>query len=150
MIQRIQSVYLFIAGLMVLAMYKIPVAQFTEGESVYNLFACHILNPTTGSSYINVVPMAVLPLLSLFLSLFAIIKFKNRGFQIKLGKMNILVLLVLIAVQVIYYLRLQMLIGSGKPGFSAIIPLLAIVLVLMANKAIKKDDNLVKSADRIR
>lgn len=150
MIQRIQSVYLFIAGIIVLAMYKIPVAEFSNGELIYKLFACHILDPTTGTPFINVVPMAVLPILSMFLSLFAIFKFNNRSFQIKLGKMNMLVLIVLIAVQVIYYFRIQGLMSNGKPGFSAIIPLVAILLIFMANKAIKKDDNLVKSADRIR
>lgn len=150
MIQRIQSIYLLIAGLVMLAMYNVPVAVFTSGELSYNLFACHILHPISGEMVINVVPMAVLPLLSLFLSLFALLKFKNRTFQMKLGKLNVLVLLVLIVVQGIYFVRLANMLGQGKPGFSAIVPLIAIILVFMANKAIRKDDNLIRSADRIR
>jgi len=150
MIQRIQSLYLLIAGIIVLVMYKMPVAVFTGSDLIYNLYACHILHPSTGASVINVVPMAVLPVLSMFLSFFALLKFKNRSFQMKLGKLNIIVLVALLAVQVIYFIRIEQLIGEGNPGFSAIVPLVSILLILMANKAIKKDDNLVKSADRIR
>jgi hypothetical protein len=36
------------------------------------------------------------------------------------------------------------------PGLGLIMPLIVIVLAVMANKAITKDENLVKSADRFR
>lgn len=151
MIQRKQSLFLLFAGVLIFLMYKIPVATFAVGDAIYQLFACHILNPETGASVISVVPMAVLPVLSAVLSLIAVFKFKNRKLQMQIGKINLLVLFTLIVVEGIYFLRLQTILETtGKPGFSAIIPLLAIVLVFMANKAIKKDDDLIKSADRIR
>ncbi len=151
MIQRIQSIYLFLAGILVMLMYTFPLAIFNSNSIIYELLACHIKNPVTGNLLVNVVPMAVLPLLSLFLSFFALVKFKNRIFQMKLGKLNMIVLVALVVVEVIYFLRIEsMLEVDGKPGFSAIIPLVSLLLILMANKAIKKDDNLIKSADRIR
>jgi hypothetical protein len=150
MIQRIQSIYLLIAGILVMLMYKIPIAIFSSGNVVYSLFACHIKHPETGDLVLNVLPMAVLPLLSMFLSFFALIKFKNRVFQIKLGKLNILILFALLAVESIFVVRLQGILGDGMPQFSAILPIISLLLIIMANRAIKKDENLVRSADRIR
>lgn len=151
MIQRKQSIFLLLAAVPMFIMYKMPIATFVAGSSVYKLLACHIQNSETGEALISVVPMAVLPLLSAVLSLISIFKYNNRKLQMQIGKVNSLVLLALIAVQVIYFFRIQtMLSVNGTPGFSAIIPLIVLVLVLMANRAIKKDDDLVKSADRIR
>lgn len=152
MIQRIQSIYLLLAAIVVMITYYVPIAIFVENNTTYNLYACHILHPETKQAVLSVVPMAVLPLLSLFFSVFAIFKFKNRSFQIKLGKLNMLILITLMAVQVIYFIRLSKILSQAEasPFISAAAPLLALILVLLANRAIKKDDNLVKSADRIR
>ncbi len=134
-----------------MVMYKVPIASFSSNNVIYELLACHIKNPETGNLLINVVPMAILPLLSFFLSFFTILKFKNRTFQMKLNKLNMLVLVALVAVQIIYFIRIgSMLEITGEPGFSAIIPVVSLFLIFMGNRAIKKDDDLVKSADRIR
>lgn len=151
MIQRKQSIYLLVAALLPFVMYKVPVAIFQSSGVLYEFFACHILNPNTNEAVINVLPLAVLPLLTALLSLIAIFKYKNRTLQMKIGRVNLLMLLTTIAVQIIYYFRIGTILSTeGQPGFSAIIPLVVMVLVFMANKAIKKDDNLVRSADRIR
>lgn len=153
MIQRIQSIYLLLAAIVVMLMYYIPVAIFKENDVIYNMYACHILHPTTRESLLSVVPMAILPLLSLFFSLFAILKFKNRSFQMKLNKLNLLVLLALIAVEGVYFFRISKNVlqqADAQPYIAALAPLIAIIFVVLANKAIKKDDNLVKSIDRIR
>lgn len=151
MIQRKQSLFLLLAAIVMFVMYRVPMATFMSNGLVYKLFACHILQPENGTALINVMPMAVLPLLSAILSVIAIFKFKNRTLQMRIGKINYLVLITLIAVQVIYVLRIQgMLNDELQFGFSGIVPVVAIILVFMANKAIKKDDDLVKSADRIR
>lgn len=151
MIQRKQSVYLAVAGLLMIVMYKISIASYLVNDTVYNLFVCHLTHPENSDSTIKVFPMAILPILSSFFSFFALYKFKNRLFQIKLGKINLLILLTLMAVQIIYFLRIALILDTkGMPNFGAIIPVIVIILVLIANKAIKKDEDLIRSADRIR
>lgn len=151
MIQRIQSLYLFLAAILLVVWYMFPVATFQSPQGLYLLFTCHIKNPETGASLISMVPLAVLPLLSAILSLIIIFRFKNRSNQMKLSKMVMLILLVTLVVEGIYFVRIgQMLNTTGKPAFMAITPLLAFMLIYLAHRAIKKDDLLVKSADRIR
>lgn len=151
MIQRIQSLYLLLASVLLVVLYIFPIAVFQTESGAYNLFVCHILNPETGSPFISMVPLAVLPLLSAVISLIAVFRFKNRANQMKLCKLIMIILLVTLLVEGIYFVRIgNMLQTMGQPGFMAIIPLVAFLLVLLAHRSIKKDDLLVKSADRIR
>jgi len=151
MIQRIQSVYLLIAGILTLLIYKLSIASYLVNEIVYSLFVCHITHPEGDQALISVIPMAILPILSTFFSFFALIRFNNRAFQVKLGKINLLILITLLVVQVIYFFKVSSILSvKGTPQFGAILPLIALILVLMANRAIKKDDDLIRSADRIR
>lgn len=151
MIQRIQTVYLFLAGVAALLMYFSPLASFKTSELVYHLNTCHFTHPETGNQVMSVIAMAVLPVLSTFLSFFTIFLYKNRRFQMNLCKINLLILVALMAVEVIYYFRIgEILDTQGKPMFMAVMPLLSFIFVVLANRSIKKDDNLIKSADRIR
>ncbi len=152
MIQRIQTLYLFLAGILVMLTYIVPIVIFTDGTTTYNLYACHILHPETHEQLISVIPMAVLPVLSLFFSFFAIFKFKNRSFQYKLGQLNMIILIAFIIVECVYYTRISKILvdADATPYIGIFIPTIALILVFLANKAIKKDERLVKSADRIR
>ena len=38
----------------------------------------------------------------------------------------------------------------GDSNFTKLVPVVAIIFLVLANKSIKKDDDLVKSADRLR
>lgn len=151
MIQRIQTLYLLAATLCVALFYFFPLAVFESSTHVFEFFACYLASDGNSETLFNLLPLSVLPALSLLISLLAIFSFKNRSLQIKLGRLNYLVLLAVLAVSAIFYYKIGESIDiSGKPGFVAILPLVAIFFIFMANKAIKKDDNLVKSADRIR
>jgi hypothetical protein len=151
MIQRIQSVYLLLATILLLVLYMFPVATFQSSQGLYLLFTCHILNPETGSQLISMVPLAVLPLLSAILSLIIIFRFKNRSNQMQLSKLVMLIQGITLVVEGIYFVRIGKMLGiNGKPAFMAFTPLLVLILLVLAYRGIKKDDLLVKSADRIR
>ena len=72
--------------------------------------------------------------------------FKNRVKQIKIGKLAIAYWVIWAVIFVI----LSLSIDNLKPSFGAIIPLLSILFIYLANKAIRKDEDLVRSIDRIR
>jgi hypothetical protein len=87
---------------------------------------------------------------SALLSLISIFCFKNRKFQFVLGRLNIILNFILLG-----FFVYQLLIPPGESnisekGVGIFIPILSIVLLVLANKAIKKDEDLVKSVDRLR
>ena len=90
-------------------------------------------------------------------ALAAIFLFKNRSLQIKIGKLIILLIAFQIAAIVMYSDTVKsVLIASegNEPAISfelgAIIPLLSLICTYLAIHFIKKDDKLVRSADRLR
>ena len=89
--------------------------------------------------------------LSTTLSLLSIISFKKRQHQFVIGRLNMILNLILLGLFVYHSLNLS---GEtpavSEKGIGMFLPILAIVLLGFANKAIKKDEDLVKSVDRLR
>ena len=89
--------------------------------------------------------------LSTTLSLLSIISYKKRQHQFVIGRLNIILNLILLGLFVYHSLNLS---GEtpavSEKGIGMFLPILAIVLLGFANKAIKKDEDLVKSVDRLR
>jgi len=135
MIQRIQSVYLFLVILVNL------IAAFFLGESL-DKSASFIEN-------ISVEYLAYFILIS-GLTLWTLLAFKNRGMQLKLGQFNLFLNFVALGFLIYWLLILPGEINFSEKGIGFIIPAISIVFILLAQKAIKRDDELVKSADRFR
>jgi hypothetical protein len=76
--------------------------------------------------------------------------FKNRQLQFVLGRINILTNLILLGLLVYQSLNLSGETLVSEKGIGSALPIVAIILQVMANKAIKKDEDLVKSVDRLR
>ncbi len=86
---------------------------------------------------------------SALISFLTIMLFKKRGLQISLGWLNIILNVLLIG-SFVYCLLTLPGEGNSEKGIWALVPLASIVLVSIANRLIKKDDDLVKSVDRFR
>jgi succinate-acetate transporter protein len=88
---------------------------------------------------------------SAILALITIFLFKNRKLQFVLNRLNILLNLILLGIFVYRILNLS---GGteivSEKGIGVILPIISIVLLVLANRAIKKDEDLVKSVDRLR
>ncbi|RRO25164.1 DUF4293 domain-containing protein [Flavobacteriaceae bacterium 14752] len=135
MIQRIQSVYLF---LVILANV---IATFTLGE-LLNKVASFIENFE--------IEYVIYFLLVAVLSLWSLITFKKRKFQLKIGRLNLFVNFVALGFLTYWLLILPGEINFSEKGIGLVIPVISIVFIVLAQKAIKRDDELVKSADRFR
>jgi len=88
--------------------------------------------------------------LSTTLSLLSIISYKKRQQQFVLGRLNIILNLFLLG---LFVYRTLMSSGEtlvSEKGVGMFLPIFSIVLLVLANKAIKKDEDLVKSVDRLR
>lgn len=143
MIQRIQSVYLVMAtvssGVMIFLL-NLWNNRITDIKAYDLLF----------QNDISLTLVPVLFVLSAFVSFVTIFKFKNRKLQMKLGRLTILINLILLG---LFVYLLQTLSGEAsvsEKDIGMFLPLLTILLVLLANRAIKKDEDLVKSVDRLR
>jgi hypothetical protein len=138
MIQRIQSIYLLLAVICSgILPFFLPLYTLKNGDvvTIYSNLAYVFL----------FVFSAALSILSLF-------SFKKRKNQFVFGRLNIILNFILLGLFV--YLSLNV---SGdaftevsEKGIGMVLPLVSIVLLSLANRAIRKDENLVKSADRLR
>ena len=136
MIQRIQTIYLLIAFLL---------------SGVLIFFVSLWRNEAGQPVYVEDVLLALALFLgSALLSLVTIFLFKNRKLQFVLGRVNILLNFILLGVFVYWLLTVPGEMEISEKGIGMFIPVLSIVFLVLANKAIKKDEDLVKSADRFR
>jgi len=102
------------------------------------------------SQNLNILAITVLFFVSTVLSLSIIFLFKNRKLQFVLGRVNILINLILLGLIAYQSLNLSGETLVSEKGIGSGIPIIVILLLVMANKAIKRDEDLVKSVDRLR
>ena len=67
-----------------------------------------------------------------------------------LGRLNMILNLIILGILSYYLLNLSGEIEISEKGIGSAIPLVTIILLVLANRAIKKDEDLVKSVDRLR
>tara|TARA_R110002049_G_scaffold17731_3_gene68622 strand:+ start:4334 stop:4675 length:342 start_codon:yes stop_codon:yes gene_type:complete len=87
---------------------------------------------------------------SAILAMIAILLFKNRKNQFVLNRLNMILNLFLLGFFVYRSLNLSGETSVSEKGIGMLIPVFSIVLLVLANRAIKKDEDLVKSVDRLR
>lgn len=143
MIQRIQSIYLLVASILSLVLIYV-FELWTVNET--KVFAKDLLF----SELLLEISIPVLFYLSGLIALFTIFLFKNRKLQFVLGRVIILINLILLGILIYQSVNLPGEDVSSEKGIGMFIPTVVILLIVLANKAIKKDEDLVKSVDRLR
>ena len=136
MIQRIQTLYLILAaGISAGLIFVFHLWTNNEGAKVFALDDYMYLGLFLGSA---------------LLSLIAIFMFKNRKSQFVMGRLNIILNFILLGIFVTQSLNLSGETNVSEKGIGILLPVFSIVCLALANKAIKKDEDLVKSVDRLR
>ena len=137
MIQRIQTIYLLLAFMLTgILPFFMPLWTMSDGKEYFFMQ--------------NQVYIVVLGL-STTLSLLSIVSYKKRQNQFVIDRLNIILNLILLGLFVYRSLNLSgETIAVSEKGIGMFLPIVAIVLLVLANKAIKKDEDLVKSVDRLR
>ena len=136
MLQRIQTVYLLVSVLAIGALYLwFPVVKDAANNLVIEKNEPLVLGLMAGS---------------VLLSLISIFNFKKRKLQFVLNRLNIILNFVLLGVFVYRSLSISGGTLVSEKGIGVLIPIISIVFLVMANKAIKRDEDLVKSVDRLR
>jgi len=144
MLQRIQTVYLLIAILLSwLVSFLIPFWLDQSGEVVF-------LNSILHSGEMILMMIPILFIVSGGVSLASLFSFKIRTRQIVFNRLNIVINFLLLGIIVYHLLRLPGEAVASEKGIGVFIPVLVVVVLALANKAIIKDERLVKSVDRLR
>ncbi|UPT70852.1 MAG: DUF4293 domain-containing protein [Flavobacterium sp. JAD_PAG50586_2] len=130
----------------------------------YYLIACLIVNAVlpfvfplwtdvAGKPFYFMMDMVYVTLfgLSITLTLLSILSHAKRQQQFVMGRLNIILNLILLGLFVYRTLNLSGETATvSEKGIGMFLPIFSIVLLVLANKAIKKDEDLVKSVDRLR
>ena len=136
MIQRIQTLYMLLAFLLVGVLpFFIPLWNTAEGPFYF-------MQDITYTAMVG---------LNVSLLLVSVLFYKKRQHQFVLNRLNMIIMLILLGLFV--YRSLNVSGGTAavsEKGIGIYLPLISIVLLALANKAIKKDEELVKSVDRLR
>ena len=143
MIQRVQTLYLFLASIVSGGLILFINLWKTTKEEIFivNLF-------TEEETILKLVPLMFFT--ASILSFLTIFIFKNRKLQFVLGRIIILINLFLLGLLIYLSLNLSGEASVSEKGIGMFLPVIAIFLIVLANKAIKRDENLVKSVDRLR
>ena len=139
MLQRIQTIYLILAAVITGVLpFIFPLWKEQVGTEIVDLY------------FMKEMSYVALFGLSTALSVVSIISFKKRQNQFVMGRLNIILNLFLLGLFVYRLLTVSGETSVSEKGIGMFLPIVAIVFLVLANKAIKKDEDLVKSVDRLR
>jgi len=135
MLQRIQTIYMIISATLLGALY----VWFPNIVSEEGLVVVHNDEPI----------MLGLIFGSILVTFISIFSYKKRKSQFVINRLNIILNFFLLGVFVYRSLTLSGETLVSEKGIGVFLPIISIVFLVMANKAIKKDEDLVKSVDRL-
>lgn len=141
MIQRIQTLWLLLAAVASGLLFKFPVYSGTLSDNTkIDLFL--------SQNYLMLIVTAVLVIMALV----ALAMFKNRGNQKLLIWLSVLLNLVFVGLlwMEVDKFTTQHAFTRNAYQLWAALPVVSIVLLIMAYSGIRKDEKLIKSADRLR
>jgi hypothetical protein len=136
MIQRIQTVYLIVVVLLAGVLpFWINLWSDSSGEEIFAA---------------NEILVSLVFYTSAVLAFVTILLFRNRKNQFVANRLNMILNLFLLGSFVYRSLNLSGESNISEKGIGMLIPIFSIVFLVLANRAIKKDGDLIKSADRLR
>lgn len=142
MIQRIQSIWLFVAALLNALVFGVDLYRW-EALSGGVIAPLPLRVGDHYPSLILVVTMTVLPIITIFM-------FKQRKRQMAMSAMSLVATGAFITMTLNRVGHLQVPQATGSYWIGSVLPLVADVFLILAILAIRKDDRLVKSMDRLR
>lgn len=144
MIQRIQSLYLLGASLLSGVIVLFTSFWLNSEGSLFNF-----TDFFSSTNYL-LLAVGIMFYCSSLLSFVAIFLYQNRKKQLLFGRVNLVFNLLIIFILIFY---LQSLPGESSvsvKGIGLFIPIISFGFILLSNRAVKKDEELVKSVDRLR
>ncbi|MBN2212865.1 MAG: DUF4293 domain-containing protein [Bacteroidales bacterium] len=155
MIQRAQSVYLFLVVVLMSLFIIFPNTVLFNDENVtFKFYSYGLKKMMDGDSqqHMSTLPVLILAIVISIINLYNIFLFNNRTMQMRLCVYNILLMIGLLLL-LLYYFRFAYKaynITAHHFKIIAVLPVLCIVLNIMAFSGIRRDELLVKTYERLR
>ena len=155
MIQRIQSLYLLAASILTGLMLVLPFAEIIAADGTIYSFGSGGLSRLEGDAWLPVIgaiPLFVLILVIAALLLVTIFLYRNRRLQMRICVYSIILEFGLIGLGYYYFFMAfrDIDVSNYAVRLPVIVPILSIIVIYLAFRAIRKDDILVRSIDKIR
>ncbi len=141
MIQRIQSVWLLLAGIAGLLTYKLPLWEGILQDNSVKSF----IGPESLLLFAVIIATCLLGFVTIFL-------YKNRSLQKNLAFVGMVLSIAIIAMEYFIVEDFKSLqnFKTSAWKFGAIMPGLMLVFFLMAYQGIRRDEKMIKSLERLR
>ncbi|MDH3711287.1 MAG: DUF4293 domain-containing protein [Cyclobacteriaceae bacterium] len=159
MIQRVQSLFLLGVAVCLITMLFFPIWEKVDLEAqTSTTLKAYVAEVVTSGEQSEVFyfPAAIVGFLAIVgavIALFELFQYRSRLNQIKLGALNSLVMAGIMGVCVYLTFRFEQNIagnGQGEYQMGMYLPAVALILNLLANRFIRRDESLVRSVDRLR
>jgi len=162
MLQRVQTLFFLFAALCNAGLLMLPFWQVQQTDTLQRLNGLYMWEYDNNGTIIDqtlfmIDPMHIAVFASCVLAsafiLMVIFFYKNRPRQMRLGYVGILLLLIEIGTIAFFILKgpyTSLPIEPEQAYFGLGLPLIAIILTWIGIKRVKKDEDLVRSVDRIR
>ena len=155
MIQRVQTIFMLIVVVITAAIFFLPIAVFTNEAESFKLTLTGIDGSDAIKQTVNVntIPLIISVVVGAIFSFINIFLYRKRLLQIKINRFAILLFSLYLALMYFLYIdkiKTLFTVDNTSLMLSAALPIVNIILLFLANVRIRRDDKLVKSADRLR
>ena len=159
MIQRVQSLFLLGAAICMILILFFPIwnemGPNQTQETTLDAYTLELASTQGTAQQVqqedNTMVIAILAVIAAIISFYEIFRYRNRLTQMKLGALNNLFMLGELGASWYYvYEGEAFLPGQGKYEIGFFLPAIAIMLNIISNRYIRRDEKLVRSADRLR
>lgn len=146
MIQRVQSIFLFLAAVAAFGLLKLPFATTSSEVTASGLFADSAYNLQ------DHIALIILFCLAGGLAFISIFLFKNRKTQALVGRFSVIANIIGLALAIILFMQDLANLGSAEPqdGMGLYLPIISLLFGIAALVYINKDEKTVRSMDRLR
>ncbi len=153
--QRIQSVYFFLVFVFSVLFVVLPLAHFPAEIpdsplriSTYRTFFAAF---DISGAWMGLV-LVILFALAALITVYTTFLYRKRMAQVRLGRYNMFIhaAMILTAFFFVDTIRGQIDDSGFSYGAGIVFPVVSLLLILMASRAIRRDEELVRSADRLR
>ncbi len=157
MIQRIQSVWLFLASVTIFALFLFPYLQFSDvmgmGKALYVKGAYHGVEGLAVREEFFILQTIAAVLLGFF-PLYIIFKFRDRKLQLQLIVVQIILVVLfgfwLYTAASTALTEARQFLSARNIGVGFFLLPISLVFLFMAMGGIRRDEKMVRSADRLR
>ncbi len=156
MIQRIQSIFLFLAAIAAILLFFFPLASYFGNFHSVEVFVYYVKNfvpsgePLFGPYFL--MPLTIITALLVIMPLATIFMYKKMQQQVKVIQFTVILDLLFVGLVFLFFTDAfaKATQASAEFQLGVFLPLIHLVFLLLAMRAIKSDIKLIRSADRLR